>query len=72
MTNANTYLGKKKASPPSLVGHHGPIYRTAVGMVGDLLPTAQPDTPVYPFPQKDVKTASVGCVLGVSSRTFVL
>ena len=37
MTNANTYLGQKKASPASLVGHHGSIHRTAVGMVGDLL-----------------------------------
>ena len=25
-----------------------------------------------PFPHKDVKTARIGCVLGVSSRTFVL
>ena len=36
MTNANTYVEQKKASPTSLVGNHGSIYRT-VGMVGDVL-----------------------------------
>ena len=59
---------KKKAARHLLLD----IYRTAVKRSVIFSDCSIRYTPVYPFPQKDVKTGPIGCVLGVSSRTFVL